>query len=227
MISATGLTKAYGALQVLRGVDLSVAPGEVVALLGSSGAGKTTLLHLLGTLDKPDQGTVRFEGQDLFRLSERQRARFRNERLGFVFQFHHLLDEFTALENVAMPAYIRGLSTAEANRKATVLLDRLGLSARLTHRPQELSGGEQQRVAVARALVNEPRLILADEPTGNLDAANAHGLFSLLVELAAERGVACLVATHHAAFGQLAHRVIRLHQGLLANEQPVPTPQVS
>lgn len=221
MISATGLTKSYGALQVLRGVDLSVAPGEVVALLGSSGAGKTTLLHLLGTLDQPDQGTVSFEGQDLFRLSERQRARFRNERLGFVFQFHHLLDEFTALENVAMPAYIRGLSTVEANRKATVLLDRLGLSARLTHRPQELSGGEQQRVAVARALVNEPRLILADEPTGNLDSKTSDEIMQLISSLNQTRGITVIMVTHDPKSASWAKRRIVFRDGLIASDTQV------
>lgn len=213
MILARNLVKSYGSLAVLRGVDLEVAPGEVIALLGPSGAGKTTLLQVLGTLDAPDQGTLEFEGVNLLALSERKRAHFRNEKLGFVFQFHHLLDEFTALENVAMPAYILGLPRAEAERRAAALLDELGLSGRLHHRPQELSGGEQQRVAVARALVNRPRLLLADEPTGNLDAANANTLVQLLLAAAAERQVACVVVTHHEAVGQAAHRRLHLAAG--------------
>ena len=218
MLTVHGLVKRYGALTVLNHVDLRVAEGEVVALLGSSGAGKTTLLQLIGTLDRPDAGGITFGGTDLLRMTSQALAAFRNQNLGFVFQFHHLLDEFTALENAAMPGYIAGLGRAEAERRATALLERLGLAQRLDHRPRELSGGEQQRVAVARALVNRPRLILADEPTGNLDITNAQSLFELFLSLAREHGVAFVVATHHEAFGAQADRVVRLSQGRVVSD---------
>ena len=220
MLVAEGLVKRYGALQVLDGVSLTVPAGAVVALLGRSGAGKTTLLQLIGTLDRPDAGRLSFEGTDLMALRPRALARFRNAHLGFVFQFHHLLDEFTALENAAMPGYIAGVGRAVAEGRAHELLEQLGLAERLHHRPRELSGGEQQRVAVARALHNRPRLIVADEPTGNLDAANAQALFDRFVGLARQQGVAFVVATHHEALAAQADLVVRLEAGRLASASP-------
>ena len=215
MVEARGITKAYGDLEVLRGVDLSVEAGRMAAIVGRSGAGKSTLLHILGTLDRPDAGSLRVGGDDPFGLPPKRLAQFRNERLGFVFQFHHLLPEFTALENAAMAAYIRGASTADAERDARRWLDYLGLGERLSHRPRELSGGEQQRVAVARALVNRPDLILADEPTGNLDDGNAHDLHALLRQLREELGQTVIIVTHNAELAQLSDVVYRMEGGVL------------
>ncbi|TAE51599.1 MAG: ABC transporter ATP-binding protein, partial [Bacteroidetes bacterium] len=189
MLKAIDIHKSYGQLTVLRGVSLELNAGEVVALVGASGAGKSTLLQILGTLDEPDSGAVFYEGRDVTRIHERQKAQFRNQTLGFVFQFHHLLPEFTALENVGMPAWIAGEDRIAVNKRASALLERLGLSARSHHKPAQLSGGEQQRVSVARALINQPRLILADEPTGNLDTRNSEELFSLIFDLAKTTGV--------------------------------------
>jgi lipoprotein-releasing system ATP-binding protein len=213
MLVAEGLTKSYGALPVLRGIDLRIEPGEFVALVGTSGAGKTTLLQVLGLLDSPDAGTLTFQGTDLLRLRESAAAQFRNRTLGFVFQFHHLMAEFTALENVCIPALLRGDSRRSAESRARTLLAELGLEQRLTHKPAALSGGEQQRVAVARALVNDPKLILADEPSGNLDSANANALFNLFQNLARSRGVALLVATHNQEFAAAADRTLRIRDG--------------
>jgi len=203
---------------VLRGVDVQVAPGEIVALVGGSGAGKTTLLQILGTLDTPTTGLVQFEGNNLFTLTDKALSAFRNKHLGFVFQFHHLLAEFTALENAAMPAFIQGGSRKAALARAEEVLSSVGLAHRLHHKPSGLSGGEQQRVAVARALVNQPRLILADEPTGNLDTANGRALFDLFLKLALSQGIAFLIATHNEQFARLAHSTLHIQDGLLVTE---------
>ncbi|MEL7341250.1 MAG: ABC transporter ATP-binding protein [Bacteroidota bacterium] len=215
MLSAQQITKSYGSLQVLKGVSIEVASGEVVALVGSSGAGKSTLLQIVGTLDTADSGTVEFEGGDILGLGEKQQAAFRNEQLGFVFQFHHLLPEFTALENVCMPALIGGKSVSDVEGRAKELLTRLGLQDRMEHKPSELSGGEQQRVSVARALINEPRLILADEPTGNLDTQNSDELYQLIFDLAKTTGIGFLIATHNLALAERSDRVIRIQDGLI------------
>jgi lipoprotein-releasing system ATP-binding protein len=200
---------------VLRGCDFGMEAGELVAIVGKSGVGKSTLLHILGTLDRPDAGTVLFGGEDLFRLAEKDLAAFRNRHLGFVFQFHHLLPEFSALENVMIPAIIGGLSRREAAARATELLESVGLADRAAHRPAELSGGEQQRVALSRALVMRPRMILADEPTGNLDDATSEEVHGLFVSLNRQFGVAFLVATHNTRLAAMMQRVMRLEDGVL------------
>ena len=215
MIRARGITKAYDDLAVLTGVDLEVAAGTMAAIVGSSGAGKSTLLHILGTLDRPDAGELVIDGERPFGLPPKRLATFRNRRLGFVFQFHHLLPEFTALENAAMAAYIAGEAKPEADRKARRWLDYLGLGARLDHRPRELSGGEQQRVAVARALVNGPGVVLADEPTGNLDRANAADLHNLLYGLRRDFGQTVIIVTHNPELAKLSDRVLTMRSGRL------------
>ncbi len=215
-----GLAKTYlmadRRLEVLRGVDLEIAEGELVALTGPSGAGKSTFLHLLGTLDVPTRGRVRFDGEDVFERTEEELASFRNETVGFVFQSHHLLPEFTALENAMMPGLIRRIPRAEARRKAADMLERVGLGDRLEHRPGELSGGEQQRVALARALSLSPRLLLADEPTGNLDPQTADGIHALLVEINHSLGITAVVVTHNERLAQALPRRLRLVAGRLA-----------
>ena len=218
LLSAVGIEKSYptgtgGRLNVLRGTTLTVRSGEVVAIVGESGTGKSTLLHILGALDRPDAGQVFFEGVDIFQKADRELARFRNESIGFVFQFHHLLPEFSALENVAMPALIRGRRLAAARKHAHALLDQVGLADRASHRPGELSGGEQQRVAVARALMNNPGLILADEPTGNLDAGNAAVLHRAIEELCRIHGQTFVIVTHNPALAAICDRVLRLGGG--------------
>lgn len=215
MLQARGIHKHYGQLHVLKGVDLDLLPGELVTLVGASGAGKSTLLQILGTLDDADAGEVSFEGGSLRAMNERQKSDFRNQKVGFVFQFHHLLPEFNALENVALPAYIAGQDRRAADRRAKELLDYLGLAERASHRPNALSGGEQQRVAVARALINNPRFILADEPTGNLDSANSDRLYALFVDLARDLGVGFLITTHNEQLAQAAHRCLRMRDGLI------------
>jgi len=219
LLSARGLVKAFSHggrdIHVLRGLDLDLGRGERVAILGKSGVGKSTLLHVLGTLDRPDAGTVRVEGEDVFALPERRLAAFRNGHMGFVFQFHHLLPEFSALENVMIPAIIAGLSRREAESRSRALLDDVGLASRAAHRPAELSGGEQQRVALARALVMRPRLILADEPTGNLDDATSEEVHNLFAELNQRFGVAFLVATHNRKLAARMDRVLRLEDGVV------------
>lgn len=218
LIQATGLCKRYGdgdGIDVLVNLDLTVEAGETVAIVGQSGAGKSTLLHLLGTLDQPTQGKVLFDGVDLFALREQEQAIFRNREIGFIFQFHHLLPDFTALENVTMPALIRGMNAAEAQARARATLERVGLGARLTHKPGELSGGEQQRVAVARAVALSPRVIMADEPTGNLDPVTGAEVQGLLTELNREQGITLIIVTHNEGFSASTHRTLRLQNGRL------------
>lgn len=219
LLEAKDLWKSYhrsGAeIPVLRGTGFRLEKGEQVAVLGKSGVGKSTLLHVLGTLDRPDRGRVLFRGEDLTGKAERDLAAFRNRKLGFVFQFHHLLPEFSALENVMIPAIIGGLSRREAESRAASLLTEVGLEARGAHRPSELSGGEQQRVALARALVMRPRLILADEPTGNLDDSTSEEVHNLFADLNNRFGVAFVVATHNRRLAALMDRVLRLEDGIL------------
>uniref|UniRef100_A0A486XGU1 Lipoprotein-releasing system ATP-binding protein LolD n=1 Tax=Rheinheimera sp. BAL341 TaxID=1708203 RepID=A0A486XGU1_9GAMM len=200
VLTAKQICKSYRdgqqVTQVLHGADLLINRGDMLAIVGSSGSGKSTLLHILGTLDQPDSGQLSILGQDVAKLNTAEKARLRNEQLGFIYQFHHLLMDFTALENVAMPLLIRGLSAADANRRAATMLERVGLSHRVSHRPAELSGGERQRVAIARALVGEPALVLADEPTGNLDQHTAETVYQLLRSLNRELGTSFIVVTH-------------------------------
>ena len=217
MLKAENIYKSYGQLPVLKGVSIEIASGEVASLVGSSGAGKSTLLQILGTLDTADKGSVFFEGKDITLLSEKQKAQFRNKSLGFVFQFHHLLPEFTALENVCMPGWILGNGQQGVIDKAKEWLDRLGLAERINHKPNQLSGGEQQRVAMARALINEPKLILADEPTGNLDTRNSEELYRLIYDLARTTGIGFLLATHNMGLAEQSDRMLRIKDGLIEN----------
>ncbi len=200
-------------VDALRGVSFDIARGEMLAIVGASGAGKSTLLQIIGTLDRPTKGTVLYEDRDLFRLSEPEQAEFRNQRIGFVFQFHHLLPEFTALENTCMPALIRNRPSAEVRAQATTLLQEVGLGNRLRHKPGELSGGEQQRVAVARALMQHPDLVLADEPTGNLDTHTGDALFDLLRKLNQERTISFVIVTHNEKLSAQADRLIHMEDG--------------
>lgn len=219
ILSLRGVERVYkteaGALPVLRGVDLDVYPGEVVGLIGPSGSGKSSLLHSAGLLEHPDAGAVTLEGRDCSMLSERIRTRIRLGTVGFVYQFHHLLPEFTALENVALPLTIAGKSPREADTRAKALLEGLGLGHRLDHQPAQMSGGEQQRVAIARALANRPKLLLADEPTGNLDPATSAAVFQSLYEVARQEGVAALIATHNMELARYMDRVLALKDGHL------------
>ena len=209
-------------IEVLRGIDFAMAAGEMVALTGASGAGKSTLLHLMGSLDQPESGSLLFEGQELMGLSNADLAAHRNRHLGFIFQFHHLITELTAVENVALPARVAGIDAAVAGERAAELLDWVGLGARLRHRPSELSGGEQQRVALARGLVMEPRLVLADEPTGNLDEENAGAIHDLFASLNQDRGVGMIVATHSSSLARRMQRRVHLDRGLLVDLDAKP-----
>jgi len=213
MIKVENIHKSYGTLEVLKGINLRVAEGEVVSIVGASGAGKTTLLQIIGTLEKADKGTVTIGGTDVSRLSGNELARFRNRNIGFVFQFHHLLPEFTALENICMPALIQGRSLKEATPEAMQLLEFLNLKDRATHKPSELSGGEQQRVAVARALINRPSVILADEPSGNLDSVNAKELHRLFFDLRKQYNQTFIIVTHNEELAQMADRKILMKDG--------------
>jgi len=213
MLQASGIHKNYEQLAILKGVDLYVAPSEIISIVGSSGAGKTTLLQILGTLDQPSSGSLRIENKDPFALSEKERSFFRNQRLGFIFQFHQLLPEFSALENVALPAMIGGKNQTDAFKEAQVLLERLNVAHRASHRPNELSGGEQQRMAVARALINKPALVFADEPSGNLDTENATALHQLFFELRSEFKQSFVIVTHNEGFAQMADRCLRMKDG--------------
>ena len=213
MLEGKGINKYYGPLQVLKNIDLSIGQGEIVSIVGSSGAGKSTLLHILGTLDKPDGGEVFFDGHRIDQLQGKALARFRNRHTGFVFQFHHLLPEFTALENICMPGWIAGSSTRELEKRANVLMDMLGIGAKAEDKPGTLSGGEQQRVAVARALINKPAIVFADEPTGNLDSANANALHNLFCSLRDELGQTFVVVTHNEELAAMSNRVLQLRDG--------------
>ncbi len=215
MIIGKQIKKKYGELEVLKGVDLHIKPSEIVSIVGSSGAGKTTLLTILGTLDKPTSGEIEFNGINITSLSEKKLAQFRNQHIGFVFQFHHLLPEFTALENICIPAFINKISKKEAEQNAIELLDLLGLKDRATHKPSELSGGEQQRVAVARALINKPKVIFADEPSGNLDSANAQKLHELFFTLRDELKQTIVVVTHNELLANMADRKLEMKDGLI------------
>lgn len=218
MLEARQVTRSYGKLQVLKGIDLDIKAGEVVSIVGASGAGKSTLLHIMGTLDRPDAGRVLLNGQDVTALNANGLARFRNRHIGFIFQFHNLLAEFTALENVCMPAWIGSdhkgrADEATIRQRATQLLERLGLGDRLDHLPSELSGGEQQRTAVARALVNQPSIVFADEPSGNLDSANAQELHRLFFELRDELGHTFVIVTHNDELARMADRRLEMRDG--------------
>lgn len=213
MIKATNIQKRYGELEVLKGVSLEIGEGEIVSIVGASGAGKSTLLHIVGTLDKPDSGTLSIKGIETGKLSDKKLSQFRNLAIGFVFQFHHLLPEFTALENVCIPAFIAGKSQAEAEAKAAELLGFLGLSERINHKPSELSGGEQQRVAVARALVNQPAVVLADEPSGNLDSQSAKDLHQMFFDLRDKFNQTFVIVTHNTELADMADRKLVMRDG--------------
>ncbi len=213
MIQATGIHKSYGSLNVLKGIDLRVAKREIVSIVGASGAGKSTLLHIIGTLDKADRGQLLIDGTEVNKLNDTDLAAFRNQKIGFVFQFHHLLPEFTAIENICIPAYIGGMGKKEAVEKAEKLLDYLNLTERKNHKPAELSGGEQQRVAVARALINEPAVVLADEPSGNLDSKSAEELHRLFFRLRDEMQQTFVIVTHNPALAAMSDRTITIKDG--------------
>ena len=213
MIEIKGITKSFGSLQVLKNIDLCIEKGEIVSIVGPSGAGKTTLLQILGTLDKPDSGSVVVDGIETNKLSANKLSEFRNKHLGFVFQFHQLLPEFTAIENIMIPAYIAGMKPKEARNRAEELLEFMGLSDRATHKPNELSGGEKQRVAVARALMNNPAVILADEPSGSLDTKNKEELHKLFFELRDKSGQTFVIVTHDETLATLTDRTIHLKDG--------------
>lgn len=213
MLKATQITRRYGNIQVLKGVDIAVNQGEIVSIVGSSGAGKSTLLHILGTLDRADSGSVWIDGQQIEGMTGKALADFRNRHIGFVFQFHHLLPEFTALENVCIPGWIAGFPKKEVTERAKELLRTLGLAERMENKPQELSGGEQQRVAVARALINRPSIVFADEPTGNLDSTHARELYELFLELRRQYQQTFLIVTHNEELAALSDRVLHMKDG--------------
>jgi lipoprotein-releasing system ATP-binding protein len=215
MIIGENICKKYGNLEVLKGINLEIQSSEIVSIVGASGAGKSTLLHILGSLDKPDVGTVQINNTNIFELNAKQLAKFRNQHIGFVFQFHNLLPEFTALENVALPALLAKKSAKETYQQARRLLEMLGLAERAEHLPSELSGGEAQRVAVARALINQPRVIFADEPSGNLDSKNAESLHKLFFQIRQDFQTTFVIVTHSPSLAQMADRTIRLQDGLI------------
>lgn len=215
MIHVTQLTKSYQNLAVLKGVDLEIKQGEIVAITGASGAGKSTLLHLIGTLDSPDSGTIQFLGENIGTMKKKELAKFRNKNIGFVFQFHHLLPEFTALENVCIPGYISDTPKKEVEKRAQELLEMLGLKDRMTHKPSQLSGGEQQRVSVARALINNPAVVLADEPSGNLDSKNAEELHNLFFTLRDSFNQTFVIVTHNNLLSDMSDRKLVMKDGLI------------
>ena len=219
MIQLKNITKSFGSLQVLRGIDLSVEEGQVVSIVGPSGAGKTTLLQIMGTLDKADSGQVIINGQDISALNQKKLSRFRNKHLGFVFQFHQLLPEFTALENIMIPAFIGGADKKEAEERARELLQFMGLADRATHKPNELSGGEKQRVAVARALVNHPDVIMADEPSGSLDSQNKEDLHKLFFDLRDKYGQTFIIVTYDESLATLTDRTIHMKDGIIIDDK--------
>lgn len=226
MIKVRNIRKSFGSLDVLKGIDLDIAQGEVVCIVGASGAGKTTLLQIMGTLDKADSGSIEIDGVDVSKLSQNELSRFRNQKIGFVFQFHQLLPEFTALENIMIPAFIAGTSKSEARKRAEELLAFMGLSDRAHHKPNELSGGEKQRVAVARALMNHPAVIMADEPSGSLDSQHKEELHRLFFELRDKMGQTFVIVTHDETLATLANRTIHMKDGLIlkeTNENPTTT----
>ncbi len=215
MISVKNIRKSFGTLEVLKGIDLFIEKGEIVSIVGPSGAGKTTLLQIIGTLSRQDSGTIEIDGSEIQNLNDRKLSKFRNQNIGFVFQFHHLLPEFTALENVCIPAYIGGKGKTETTEKAKKLLELLNVSHRLSHKPSELSGGEQQRVAVARALINDPKFILADEPSGNLDSKNKEELHRLFFSLRDQFKTTFIIVTHDDSLAQMSDRIIHLKDGVV------------
>lgn len=215
MIRAKEIHKSYGTLNVLKGVSLSIESGEIVSIVGASGAGKSTLLHIIGTLDQPDSGKLEIAGTNINSLSDRKLSAFRNKNIGFVFQFHHLLPEFTALENVCIPAFIAGIGKREAEQRAKKILNLLGLEKRMEHKPAALSGGEQQRVAVARALINQPAVVLADEPSGNLDSVNAKELHQLFFQLREEFKQTFVIVTHNEELAEMADRRLVMKDGII------------
>lgn len=217
MIKLRHITKSFGDLQVLRGIDLDIQKGEVVSIVGPSGAGKTTLLQIMGTLDKADQGSIEIDGIDVSRLKQKELSKFRNQKIGFVFQFHQLLPEFTALENIMIPAFIAGISKNEAHQRAEELLAFMGLTERASHKPNELSGGEKQRVAVARALMNHPVVIMADEPSGSLDSKNKEELHRLFFELRDKMGQTFIIVTHDESLATLSDRIIHMADGVIVS----------
>lgn len=217
MISAQNIEKSFGTLKVLKGISLEVSRNEIVSIVGASGAGKTTLLHILGTLEKPDSGLVLYEGRNIFSLNDRQKSAFRNRDIGFIFQFHHLLPEFSALENIMLPSMIAGIPKRKAEAKALELMDYLGITERREHKPSRMSGGEQQRVAVARALINSPKVLLADEPSGNLDSKNAGDLHQLFRRLRNDLNQTIVIITHNNELAAIADRRLEIKDGLFVN----------
>lgn len=222
MIHISDIRKSFGPLEVLKGITMDVAKGEIVSIVGPSGAGKTTLLHIIGTLDKPDSGSVVLDGTDISAMKDRQLADFRNRHIGFVFQFHQLLPEFTAIENVMIPAFIAGMSQSQARQRATELLSFMNLNDRSSHKPNELSGGEKQRVAVARALVNNPAVILADEPSGSLDTKNKQELHRLFFDLRDKYGQTFVIVTHDESLARLTDRTISMRDGIITDGTDMP-----